>query len=329
MVVGSSGVVRVGFSRFSGATTAGGAWLVAVGKRQDNVEAGLPVSTTWPGGRVGDTFGRGWERHTVSLCHGGGNFWVVAHPSCVQWQPLQLCSGTLVQCRTSASRSYRRWIPHSHTQASLGALTVVQFMDDPGWSHERVWTWLAVTRSEDVCGCAVYTPRGDEHVEALADCSFYAQITRVVFASRKGGWRRAAISRCDLCDEMPRLTRVGWGLAEVLQAAMGCPGADVDLKSCYNFFQERLVLPQTGWLVRPRRRLGGHMSEVARAEQMRTRPRRGVLPLGSGKSSRRSGEFDESEGRDAHSLVAEGTRAHDLTMGCAGSWDIESPLAPK
>ena len=52
-------------------------------------------------------------------------------------------------------------------------------------------------------------------------------------------------------DEMVCLICVGRGPAEVVQAAMGCPGADVDLNKCHNFFLERIALPQTGWLVWP------------------------------------------------------------------------------
>ena len=63
--------------------------------------------------------------------------------------------------------------PHLHTWANLGAVTVVQFMDDLGWSHERVWSWPVVNRSGEICGFAMYTPGGDEYVEALTDYSFF------------------------------------------------------------------------------------------------------------------------------------------------------------
>ena len=110
------------------------------------------------------------------------------------------------------------------TWAFPGALAVVQFRDDPGWSGERVWSWPLVTRSGDVCGFAAYTPGGDEYVEALAECSFYAQITRQrnAFAYPAEADSNVVQFTEVISDgEMVRLIQVGRGLAESGQATMG------------------------------------------------------------------------------------------------------------
>ena len=56
--------------------------------------------------------------------------------------------------------------------------------------------------------------------------------------------------------------------SEVIDRGLAVPGPDVDLNSCYNFFQERIALPQTGWRVALRRRVSGR---PARTEQVCTR----------------------------------------------------------
>ena len=88
-----------------------------------------------------------------------------------------------------------------HTWANSAALSVVQFMDDAGWSHERVWTWPVVSRSRKMCGFAVCTPGGDEYVEALTDDPFYAQTVRQgsTFAySREVNGKRGTVFGGDL-----------------------------------------------------------------------------------------------------------------------------------
>ena len=199
MVAGSSGVVQFVFA-FHASGDGGdfvGCGCKTTGKTSKQV--------AWPGGGVRESFSRGQERQTLfvgiradGVSH-GGNFWVVAHLSCVEWQPQQLCCGTLsgtVQDVGLTELSVGD--PQLHTWARPGALTVVHFTDDPGWSHARVWTWLVVNRSGDICGFAMYTPGGDEYVETLTNCSLYAPITRQGSTFPYPWWRRGTISGGDL-----------------------------------------------------------------------------------------------------------------------------------
>ena len=149
-------------------------------------------------------------------------------------------------------------------------------MDDPGCSHERVWTRPVVNRSGEICGFAVCTPGGDEYVEALTVYSFCAQTTRQgsAFAYQaEADGNVVQFSEVVSDDGSVRLIRVGRGLAE--EAAMGCPGAGVDLNSCYNFFEERIAVACGATEAVERT----YTSEPSRTEQVRTRPRGGVHPV--------------------------------------------------
>ena len=178
--------------------------------------------------------------------------------------------------------------PHLHIWASPGELTVVQFTDDSGWSHEQVWTSPKVNRSGDVFGFAVCTPGSDEYVEALAAHS-YAQITRLqrAFAYRaEGDGDVVQFPKVISDDEMARLICVGGGRFRPRCGALEPASASTAATTV----QERIAVPQT---------------------------------VACGMNLRGRGESDESGGKGAHS-PAEETRVHAQTLGCVGSW-VSSP----
>ena len=144
---------------------------------------------------------------------------MAARPPCLQWQTLQLCSGTLgIWC--NAGHLAHRAIGGGPSVAPLGELWRIERLSSwtiPGGRMHSCGrgSWLVVNRSGETCGFVVYTPRGDEYVEALTDGSFYAQTARAYPAEVKGGVVQFSEGISD--DEMIRLIRAGRGMAEGVQ----------------------------------------------------------------------------------------------------------------
>ena len=90
----------------------------------------------------------------------------------------------------------------------------------------------------------MYTPGGDEYVEALAAYSFYAQITRHgrAFAyPAEGDGDVVQFPKVISDDEMARLICVGGGVAEDGSGRDGVPWSQRRPQQLLQFFQEQIA----------------------------------------------------------------------------------------
>ena len=161
--------------------------------------------------------------------------------------------------------------PTLHRWVVPGCRAIVQYDLDPGWSHERLWLWPVLNRERCICAVAVYTPDGEQYVEAIGDYSFYGRVEvtpeEVQYPPEVQGSVVRFSEEIEDADMM-RLIRSGRLMAETAQATVGVPGELVDTTRCRNFRQGVMELRRASLLDGLRRRVNG--------------PGRAMLPLADG-----------------------------------------------